>query len=113
MIYHITSSAEWKEALQKGEYSAPSLAQEGFIHASTRAQVVDSANRFYKGKPGLVILCIDPARLAVDLRYELAPSVGQEFPHLYGPLNLEAVTAVVDFPPDPATGTFHLPHNLP
>lgn len=107
MIFHITEREAWKTAQTQGSYRAPSLASEGFIHFSKSDQVIDTANRFYKGQSGLVLLQIDPQRLEADLRYEAVLGHGT-FPHLYGPLNLEAVTTVWPFEPS-ASGEFTMP----
>lgn len=107
LIYHITSRDGWQQAQAAGAYRGDTLATEGFIHTSTGAQVARTANRFYHGRAGLVLLAIDPARLSAELRYEAA-SDGELFPHIYGPLNLDAVTAVGDFLPAP-DGTFSFP----
>ena len=108
LITHITSRIEWQAAQAKGYYEAPSLHTEGFIHCSTLGQVAATANRYYHGQHGLVLLYIDPSLLEPELIYELAISVGDHFPHLYGPLNTSAVTRVADFEPD-AEGVFHPP----
>ena len=118
-IFHITSRAEWLSAQQAGQYTAPSLAQEGFIHCSTRAQVLPVANKFYKGQSGLILLGIDPARLSSVLKWEPpfegAPptgvSSGDLFPHIHGPLDLDAVVRVLDLESAP-DGSFVLPSKL-
>ncbi len=109
-IYHITNQSDWEAALTMGQYTAASLLTEGFIHASTREQVVDTANRYYHGQYSLVLLVIDPERVASEVRYEPVELRGQtvHFPHIYGPLNLEAVESVVAFPPG-EDGTFAFP----
>ena len=114
IIYHITARQAWEAALQAGLYTAPSLAQEGFIHASTLTQVVDTANRFYAGQTGLVLLAVDTQALQPPLRFDPVTTHGAEqaFPHIYGPLNLDAVAGVVNFEPG-ADGTFTLPEDLP
>lgn len=99
MIYHITHHTTWAQAQAEGRYAADTLASEGFIHFSTEAQVPGVARRFYGGQSGLVLLAVDPARLQAELRYEESEP-GQWFPHLYGPLNLDAVVEVRDFNPD-------------
>lgn len=111
-IYHIISQAAWQQAQEAGAYSAGSLAVEGFIHASTREQVVDTANRYYPGQPGLALLVIDTDRVQPEVRFDPVQLHGQEthFPHIYGPLNLDAVVAVLDFPPD-ARGIFQFPES--
>jgi uncharacterized protein (DUF952 family) len=123
MIYHITSREEWKAAQQHGEYTAPSLASQGFIHCSTAAQVLGVANTFYRGQSDLVLLVIDPARLSAELRWEPPDHPNPDadlrelesqrlFPHLFGALNLEAVAQVIDFPTLP-DGSFALPQGMP
>jgi uncharacterized protein (DUF952 family) len=109
-IFHITAEKAWREAQAAGVYAADSLAAEGFIHLSTREQVLRTAARFYRGQAGLVLLSVDPALLAAELRYEESEP-GERFPHLYGPLNLEAVVAVHAFPPGP-DGGFTWPQGL-
>ena len=104
MIFHITAQSAWQVAQAEGTYQAPSLKTEGFIHFSTESQVVATANRFYRGKTDLVLLSVEPSRLKPELRYEDTASHGT-FPHLYGPLNLDAVVDVRLFSPD-ADGQF-------
>ena len=113
IIVHIAEQATWQSALDAGIYSAPSLQTEGFIHFSTPAQVIRVANALYTGRPDLLLLVVDPADLAADLRYEAPVHEDSEelFPHLYGPLNLDAVTDVLPFPPR-ADGLFVLPLEL-
>src|ERR1044071_3700617 len=116
-IYHITSQTAWDNAQAQGEYLAPSLSVEGFIHCSTIAQVLPVAENFYKGQHGLIILVIDPAKLISKLQWE-APSErvpspkgmaeDQKFPHIYGPLNLNAVTKTVKLETN-SDGNFILP----
>jgi uncharacterized protein (DUF952 family) len=113
MILHILKRSEWDEAIRNGRYAPPSIASEGFIHCSTIEQVVETANLYFRGQPDLMVLSIDEARLASPLKYEAPASVGGEradslFPHLYGPLNLDAVDYACDFPCDP-NGLFELP----
>ncbi|HKO46802.1 MAG TPA: DUF952 domain-containing protein [Polyangiaceae bacterium] len=108
-VFHITERGAFSAALESGAYETESLHAEGFIHCSTRAQVLRSAARFFGGRPGLVLLCIDAVRLAAILRYEAAD--GEPFPHCYGPIPLEAIPAVIDFPCRP-DGSFELPLEL-
>ena len=104
MIFHITTQMAWDDAQNSGEYRAASLLTEGFIHCSTLAQVLPVANNFYKGQDGLVLLSIEPTLLSSELKWE-APSGGTPppgvpegdlFPHIYGPINLDAVVSVSD-----------------
>ena len=96
MIYRVTTSKEWKTALQQGFYETDSLATEGFFHASRMEQVAGVLERYYKDQSGLLLMHIDESKLNVPLKYELALSVNEEFPHIYGRLNLEAVVKIED-----------------
>ena len=109
MIFHITTSSEWESAQAVGAYEASSLVSEGFIHLSELSQVVATANLRFAGVPGLVLLCVDEERIEAELKRE--PSRGGElFPHVYGPLNLDAVVDVL--PLAERDGSFVLPQQL-
>ena len=116
MILHIVNRTEWLEAVRCGSYTPASLKAEGFIHCSSLAQLVGTANRFYRGHQELIVLCIEEARLKPELRYE-APAkaqgelAGELFPHLYGELNVDAVVRVVELPCE-LDGSFRLPDEL-
>ncbi|MEO8356417.1 MAG: DUF952 domain-containing protein [Chloroflexota bacterium] len=116
MIYHITVRPAWNEALERGNYRAESLETEGFIHCSTDSQVLPVAEKFYKGQSGLLLLVIEPSLLASELKWEPPsggtppPGVsdGDLFPHVYGPINLDAVVRVVDLEAN-SDGKYNLP----
>jgi len=116
MIYHVTSRSTWSEARQSGEYRAESLQSEGFIHCSTGPQVLPVVEKYYRGQRGLLLLKIDPARLSSELKWEPPsggappPGVpeGDLFPHVYGPINLDAVVKAVDLESNP-DGNYNLP----
>ena len=118
-IVHITSRKDWIDAMSAGQYVAPSLKSEGFIHCSTITQALPVAEQYYKGQSGLVLLVIDPARLDSDLKWE-PPSegtpppgvrAGESFPHIYGPINLDAIVQTLDLATGP-DGHFALPPGL-
>nr|MCU0451584.1 DUF952 domain-containing protein [Bernardetiaceae bacterium] len=88
--FHLSSTPAWQAAQAQGQYQPASLASEGFIHCSTAAQVAPTANRYFGGQGPLLLLHIDETRLTARLVYE-ASSGGHLYPHLYGPLNLDAV----------------------
>ena len=110
LILHIAERARWEGAGSSGVYRADSLDSEGFIHSSTPRQVIRVANGRFRGRRGMVLLCIDPDRVGPEVRYEAAEG-GERFPHIYGPLNLDAVVNAVDFEPG-ADGTFQLPKEV-
>ena len=98
VLLHITHpeaiNSDWKI------YAPESLAQEGFIHFSTVEQILDTANRFYRSDPNLLVLVVDPEKLTAEVRYENLEGGGTLFPHLYGPLNRQAVLKIVRLLPD-------------
>ncbi len=94
MIYHITTQAAWEHALIQGAYSHDSIAAEGFIHASHLVQIQATLQRYYGNQSNLVILAIDATKCTPEIKFEMANSVGEEFPHIYGNLNTDSVTAV-------------------
>jgi uncharacterized protein (DUF952 family)/RimJ/RimL family protein N-acetyltransferase len=103
LILHLCKHQEWEAAQAIGEYRTASLEEEGFIHCSRPEQILDVANHFYPGREDLVFLKISIMRVEPEILWE--PSDGEEFPHVYGPINLDAVGAVVPFTPD-ADGKF-------
>ena len=105
MIVHLCAKKDWEAALGIGSYRAQSLDVEGFIHCSRPDQLLEVANNFYRYSPPLVVLWIIPSKVDAKIIWE---SVGQDnFPHIYGPLNLNAVEAALDFPPE-SDGIFRI-----
>lgn len=94
LIYHITTKAAWEDAQLKGEYTSPALKEEGFIHCSEKAQVEYIKSRYYNDHQDLVLLMIDSELLKSQLVFEWSPSIEQTFPHVYGPVNLDAIVEV-------------------
>ncbi len=94
-LFHIALVEDWIDAYRHGEYRMSTrgmtLDAVGFIHLSTRAQLVGTANRFYADLDELTVLTIDPAKLSDPIRFEPAPDTDELFPHLYGTLPLRAV----------------------
>jgi uncharacterized protein (DUF952 family) len=109
-LLHIAHRPHWADALENGAYSGDTLATQGFIHLCEPQQLAGVTERYYLGQQDLLILVIDPAKLHAELIYE--PSTNDElFPHLYGALNLNAVTQVLDYPCN-ADGSFTPPNGL-
>ena len=108
MILHISTA----EQLQNSDtfYKCESLITEGFIHCSEPDQVVEVADNIFKGQSGLILLVIDPQKVTAPIKYEDAGN-GKVYPHIYGPLNLDALIKLVPFEPL-AGGRFSLPNEL-
>jgi len=112
VIFHITTAVDWHAAEQSGEYTLSTrgrtLQQEGFIHCSTGQQVEYAANTYYAGVNGLVLLAIDRRRVVAPVRDEISGPGNERFPHIYGPLNTNAIIAALPLQPL-ADGRFVLP----
>lgn len=101
VILHLTERSLWEAARVSGRYEMSTrgrtLAEEGFVHFSTRAQLPAVAAFLYgtyDGPDDLVVLVVDPDRLGVPVRYEAMEPGGAEFPHVYGPIPVDAVVDV-------------------
>lgn len=104
-LLHITERPLWEAARESGTYEMSTrgrtLRDEGFIHCSLRHQLPSVARFLYGDHPDpddLVVLVIDGDRLAVPLRYEAMAPGAEEFPHIYGPLPVDAVVATEPSP---------------
>ena len=102
-IYHLVAAADWQAVPAGQGYLPAAFEADGFVHCTTEPDVLlHIANSFFRAVPGeFLVLVIDPARLTAPLRYEppspavtSGPLAGKLFPHIYGPLNPEAVMAV-------------------
>lgn len=95
MSYHLVPAVEWPGLQPGGVYEARSLADEGFIHCTDgHARVIETANRYYRDDPRpYLVVSLDLDRLRSDWRYDDPDEV---YPHVYGPVNLDAVMRVED-----------------
>lgn len=91
IIYKIVPASLWQDAQNSGEFKGAAVdLSDGFIHFSTAEQAGETAARHFAGQEGLLLVAVDGEALGERLVYE--PSRGGAlFPHLYGPLPLEAV----------------------
>jgi uncharacterized protein (DUF952 family)/GNAT superfamily N-acetyltransferase len=105
VLLHLVEPAQWRAALSGSALRPPSLTSVGFVHLSTPEQVHLPGERLFPGRRDLLVLVVDPARLADPVRLEAGDPPdpgGMLFPHLYGPLPVAAVVAVVPYrPPAP------------
>ena len=104
IIYHLAVRAEWEAARNKEEYRAESLALEGFIHCSKdHSQLLAVANRLFPGRADLLVLEVETDRLDSPLKHEVSRS-GEIYPHIYGPLNTNAVVGTLSLNPGDGSG---------
>lgn len=107
VIHHVTAPDTWARAVQENTFTEStlgrSLEEEGFIHCCEADQLGFVLTNFYGDVAhDLVLLTIDPDLLESPLVREIGnPETGEQFPHIYGPLN---PSAVVD------TELLHPPH---
>lgn len=102
IIYHLAFRADWEAGLAAGEYRAPSLAEEGFIHASgDEDQMLRVAARLFVGRDDLLALNVDTDKLPNDSPVIREPArSGEIYPHVYGPINPDAIVQVRALVPD-------------
>lgn len=108
-ICHIAPRSHWEQVQGREAYRAESLESDGFIHCSTIRQVIDVADVWFYAHRDLVLLLIQSSKVLPPIRYE-GPTA-EKYPHIYGPLNREAIIAIYDFPPD-EHGRFSLPQEI-
>lgn len=90
LIFKVVPRAEWEAAGEDYRGSAHDQA-DGFLHFSTAAQLATTLRLYYAGRDDLVLLAVETDRLGAALKWEHAPSRGEDFPHLYGVLPCDAM----------------------
>lgn len=95
-VYKILDRPSWDAALARGVFEgSPVDEADGYIHLSTADQAQETARRYFRDQPDLVLLAVDAAALGDALKWE--PSRGGAlFPHLHGPLATRLVVEVAD-----------------
>ncbi|MEO8101970.1 MAG: DUF952 domain-containing protein [Betaproteobacteria bacterium] len=111
MIYRIAEPLDWWQARKTGYFASADLAAEGFIHISELHQVLRTANKYYRGKTGLLLLEIDEARLDRSVVREDLTGSGMCFPHSYAPIPVRAIIRHFALTEDTGGG-FSLPDEL-
>ncbi|MFD0742459.1 DUF952 domain-containing protein [Phytohabitans flavus] len=97
LIYKILLPAEWAEFEAAGRFDGSAFDHEsGFIHCSSREQVGPTALLVFPAEPALVIAAIDADALGESVRWEAAGDGRGLFPHVYGSVPRDAVTAVYE-----------------
>jgi uncharacterized protein (DUF952 family) len=109
VIYKLCSEADWAACQRDGQLPwAPVDEADGFVHLSSGTQLAGTAAKHFRGRAGLVLLEVDPARLPEGaLRWEVSRG-GELFPHLYADLPHAAVVRAAAAPLAP-DGTPRLP----
>lgn len=87
-IFHVATQSDWHECMEGDHYIPTAFSGEGFIHCCKIHQLSGVMQRYFQGRKELLLLHIDASKLRAPLRYE---GRGELFPHLYGPLNKDAL----------------------
>jgi len=69
---------------------------------ATAVAVAPVANAIYKGDTDVIVLVIDPDLVHAEIRYDQVPGWNDPFPHIYGPLNTDAVVGTIPLSQDEA-----------
>ena len=92
MIHHVMTPEGWARFQEAGTSEQSTrdltLAEEGFIHCSYAEQLEGTLGRYYADLDEVVVVTLDPEQLSSEIKIE------NGFPHVYGPLELEAVVDV-------------------
>ena len=111
VLYKIMSKQEWKTAQARGIYEGSEVdRKDGFIHLSAARQVRATAEKHFANRPDLVLVSILEKNLDSSLKWEVSRG-GNLFPHVYGALQLNAISEVVPLPL--VNGAYQFPEGLP
>ena len=92
-IYKIVIVDEWRKAEEAGFFDGSAIdVRDGFIHFSAAHQVRGTAERYFRGQKGLLLVAVDTAALGGALKWEKSRG-GEDFPHLYGALPMSAIVS--------------------
>ena len=111
VLYKIMSKQEWETAQAQGIYEGSEVdRRDGFIHLSAAHQVRTTAQKHFSGRADLLLVSVLEKNLGKNLKWE-ASRGGDLFPHIYGPLQLNAISEVTPLPL--VNGTHQFPEGLP
>ena len=110
LLFHLAIAEDWEEARSRGgpyrrSTLGVSLDQQGFIHCSFPGQLQKVADAVFAGRDDVVLLAINRGQLSAEVRVEPTDGSIERFPHIYGPLDLDAV---LDSMPVPLGADGHL-----
>jgi len=90
LIFKIVGRQDW-EAVEDAYTGSAHDQADGFLHFSTASQLPVTLQLYYAGQSDLMLIAVDGDAVAADLKFEYAPSRGEDFPHLFTALPLSAV----------------------
>lgn len=106
MIYHIAKAKDWDLAQEGKVYKPASLKTARFIHAATKHQLTKLVRSgTFTSEHQWILLTLDPLKVQAEIRYEPGDDTpgfksqpNELFPHIYGPLNLDAIVKAEQLP---------------
>ena len=94
VFFHLVPGAYYRDCDASAPYKPATFLDEGFIHCTDGLDNVTAVgNRYYKDDLRMyVVLVIDRAKVQPEIRYEDPERI---YPHIYGPLNRDAIREVL------------------
>lgn len=112
ILFHIVAEKEWQNFSQSESYEGKTLKTDGFLHCCSFDQILHVANNNLKNiGEQLLIICLNTEYLSSELKWVENPNNKMIFPHLYGPINSEAVINTIKFEKD-ESGNFFISDEL-
>ena len=95
VIFHLVKKNDWEKNRNEKKYNASSLKTQGFIHCCRESQIKSVMEKVFKNQNGLLLVSIDTEKVKAEIKEDIVPDEDlHSCPHIYGPLNLDAVVKV-------------------
>jgi len=107
LIFHLVKKKDWKEQKKEARYHPEVLDSKGFIPCSSGNNIEEIANRLFRGERRILLIVINTTLIEPELKYEQNMEGGVSYPHIYGPLNLDAVIDKIELVPE-EDGSFEI-----
>jgi len=100
-VYRLATQQEWRDAKETGTIPEREIdRRDGYLHLSTRDQVLETAKLHFAEVDDLLALEIPFDAIAQTVKFELAAKRGTYFPHFYGQLSVTNVANAICLEPD-------------
>ena len=90
-IYHMVNKQVWEQQHASYHFQHPGIKAEGFIHCSTKEQLMESYEKYYAGKTDILLISINPHWVLSEVKWEYSSARESDFPHIYGALNKSSI----------------------
>lgn len=99
MIIYTATPEEWDKIKTQTEFKSHDYDKEEFIHCCYPNQTTWVLNKHYRNEEKVIILTIDPKLLKSKWLSEDLKGKGEEFPHVYGSINVDSIIEVFEISP--------------